>query len=166
MMQELHPVMPDELHDVLHPYIHQLDEVNGVDVHADDDHHEKSGKGEASESPPKGKQQPATAAAGKAADSVAENERRELMSRIAAVYAEFPDDRLAIVKEMEVRLAGIAETTAMALLRDWDADVHPGTQDPDPATTWQTKFAARLKHHVEAAAAKRTSAAGSSNPTR
>lgn len=47
VMQGLHPVMPGELHDVLHPYIHQLDDADdNEELHAHDghdhDHHAKT----------------------------------------------------------------------------------------------------------------------------
>jgi len=44
VMEQLHPVMPDELHDIIHPYIHQLDDAKHMHAHDDDSraHHHDS----------------------------------------------------------------------------------------------------------------------------
>lgn len=38
VMNQLHPVMPAGIHELLHPYIHTLDEANGTTVHAGYEH--------------------------------------------------------------------------------------------------------------------------------
>lgn len=159
VMQQLHPVMPAELHDVLHPYIHDLDEVNGVDVHAHDggqgsERDRDSGSGWFGSTIDHflGQQ--------RRGEELRE-ERRKLMFRIAAVYARPADEQQAIVEEMEQRLGGVGEGVVMGLLRDWDADLHPGTPDPEPATTAATKFSARLQFHLEHGTERTTANPGS-----
>ncbi|MFQ5730995.1 MAG: CvpA family protein [Planctomycetaceae bacterium] len=170
LMQNLHPMMPEELHDVLHPYVHELDEVNGVDMHSNGNrqhsHRGKTGRGGsgATEKPGALTKRPSAGTPKNWPDSLSlqEDERRELMFRIAAVYARLPDDRLAIVEEMQVRLGGIADGVVLGFLRDWDADMRPGAIDPDPATNAQTQFRDRVRHHVESAGNRTTSRPGNS----
>jgi len=42
LMDRLHPMMPEEIHEVLEPYIHKLDNAAGGELRNDDQHSEKS----------------------------------------------------------------------------------------------------------------------------
>lgn len=60
VMDGLHPVMPEEFHDALHPYIHQLDDAASGSVphshgHDDDRDRESTGGGEANQKSPEGR---------------------------------------------------------------------------------------------------------------
>ncbi|MEX2285847.1 MAG: CvpA family protein [Planctomycetaceae bacterium] len=136
IVDRLHPVMPDNMHDVLEPYIHQLDRP-GMDLkfshppevsegHVHDNDHPVSGQN-------------------------GEETRTSLLEAISAVFAESPADRAAIVEETERALNDIPKDISLAVLRDWRADLLFLKPDPDPQTDQTATLDARIIRQLAAA---------------
>jgi uncharacterized membrane protein required for colicin V production len=135
IMDRLRPVLPEELHGVLLPYLYHLDEAGGEPAQKED-------------SPVDGKTiaDPAKRPGGQTDIGAL---RRALMEKITAVYKSEPQDRPGFLKEMESRLADIPADVALSVLRDWDADVRLQKPDPEPATDSLTSLAKRIRIHTD-----------------
>ncbi|MGH7127321.1 MAG: CvpA family protein [Planctomycetaceae bacterium] len=171
VMDRLHPVMPDELHDVLEPYIHQLDRPDlplkhrhGPQDHADghdhdadhDADHDRSLRGgPVVRSPASGRREPADSSdsdqradARRSPDQPA-GDRRELLHGIAEIYSDFPQAQEAFIEEIEATLTGLPDRVAETALRDWHADVYATGEDPHPGTSFSTPWDERLRRTME-----------------
>ncbi len=129
IMDRLHPVMPAELHEVLAPYIHQLDQPDLDLQHAHEESGETSAANEGAQAREMRDRQggglqlpvvqdaavgvPGLARRGtiewqagkpSAAPARLDSERTKLMREIAAVLADVPDTQNAIVEEIEIVL--------------------------------------------------------------
>ena len=218
IMDRLHPVMPEELHDVLEPYIHQLDrsELNLQHSHANGDltHSQQSGEnhsaddhgndaslidrllaeiqGESGEGPailrrlfknalantsaeerdelldklkssgPEELREIADAwKNGKPAnvvnsplpldDELISGQRTRLLSEIAAAFTAVPDAQATIIEEIERSLSGLPDRIAVAVLRDWRADLKKIAPDPDPQTDVSLPLDARIVRQLQLA---------------
>jgi membrane protein required for colicin V production len=168
IMSRLHSVMPVELHDVLEPYIHQLDRPGiGLDpskhhdevIHNEDNatHNEDESAGNNHDPAATDKNtlsELADAFLGvvkwkdgnppepESGDS--QPKQSDLLQEIAAVYSDFPDDRKVMIEEIEISLSGIPDRVALAVLSDWRADLLDLDPDPDPATDFATPLDIRI----------------------
>jgi uncharacterized membrane protein required for colicin V production len=156
IMDRLHPVFPDELRDVLFPYLYYLDDASDHPAQKEDEPVDGKTK-------PDAKQPPAAKSSGQPLPPTvndAGGQRRELMKTIAAVYNKFPQAQATFVEEIQARLTGITDEIVLSVLRDWDADVRLQKPDPEPATNSLTSLAKRIQIHRARAAAAAKSAAG------
>ena len=220
IMDRLHPVMPEELHDVLEPYIHQLDRpemdlqhshaddqsANAEESHEDDsaDNHDgkpslvdglltaiqgENGEGLVIFKELIGKALANTSAAdrddlleklksaasanpdklrviadawknGKPANVVdspprdgelSSGERGPLLSEIAAAFSTVPDAQATIIEEIDRLLSGLPDRVAIAVLRDWRADLKKTKPDPDPQTDVSIPLDARIVRQLSLA---------------
>ena len=223
IMDRLHPVMPQELHDVIEPYIHQLDRpemklrhshVNGELEHSQESHEDHSAddhgddaslidlllaeiKGEENGEGPSALSRAlleytlvnalANTSAedrdelldklksagpeelrvianawknGKPAnvvesppfdDELASGEQAPLLSEIAAAFSSVPDAQATIIAEIERSLSGLPDRVAIAVLRDWRADLKKITPDPDPQTDVSIPLDARIVRQLSLA---------------
>ena len=157
VMDNLHPVMPHELHDILHPYTHSLDDAAGTLKNTNDHDHDRK--------PPKGGKDQDKSPADSGTDQSQKNEQsptlnlknspltdsKELKSRlldgIAEIYVEFPQARKSFIDEVERRLADLSPELTLQVLRDWDADIRLREPDPEPATNSLTSLTNRIRTH-------------------
>jgi membrane protein required for colicin V production len=222
IMDRLHPVMPQELHDVLEPYIHQLDRAgmnlehshaNGElehsqknhENHSADDHDDDASlidrllaeiKGEENGEWPSLRRAlleygltdalANTSAADrdelldklKSAgpeefrvianawkngkpfnvvdspplyDEPVFEERGLLLLEIAAAFSNVPAAEDTIIEEIERSLSGLPDRVAIAVLRDWHADLKKTTRDPDPQTDESIPLDARIVRQLSLA---------------
>jgi len=152
VMAKLHPVMPAELHDILHPYIHHLDgaEPKGVQLADDDGGGSAAGSSDSeadpsSESPPR---QGGAASPKSSASSASAVARRRLLNRIAEFYTQFPEERRWFVEQTTGRLTGVPDDVALDVLHDWMADLQLEAPDPEPRTDIETSLASRIQLHL------------------
>lgn len=71
-------------------------------------------------------------------------ERRDLLFDIARTYTQFPAAQQSIVDEVAAQLRGVPDRVQLAVLRDWHADLLPGSNDPDPTTSALTPLDERI----------------------
>jgi membrane protein required for colicin V production len=107
IMDRLHSVMPENMHEVLEPYIHQFDRP-GMNLKHSHDSEISDGHVHDDEHP----------AGGHAGDE----SRTTLLEAISAVFTESPDDRAASVEEAQAALGNIPDDISLAVLRHWHAD--------------------------------------------
>lgn len=218
VMDRLHPVMPEELHAVLEPYIHQLDRpdldlkrshVTGHSPAVQGPRSDPSGEVEIGpdrsgspvdalfeqlrarigqgadglrqlferammKTPPEKRaelledirtadpesirailsawlqERPAVEPA-PAADEDLLAQRAELLQAVAAVFSEFPGARAAIIGELSRALSGVPDRVAVAVLRDWHADLTGAASDPDPQTDRSATLDERIVRQMAAA---------------
>jgi len=154
IMDRLHPVFPDELRDVLFPYLYYLDDASDHPAQKEDEPVEGKSKSD-SQQPPEAKSDewlwPRTT------EDPGE-QQRGLMKAIAAVYHKFPNAQATFVEEIEARLTGLTNEITLAVLRDWDADVRLQKPDPEPATNSLTSLSKRIQIHRDRAATAAKSA--------
>lgn len=174
VMDQLHPVMPAELHDALHPYIHSLDEAAGSEHRHghdhDHDHDREQGTGGPKVPRPVDPVVPSPekiatvepgsptfdsaangAAFGAMNETDSERERRLLLERIASQYAVFPDAEQSVMDEIELRFVGLPDSIVMAVMKDWNADLFGLRPDPDPGTNIKTILSVRIERQLKSA---------------
>ncbi|GAB4148335.1 MAG: hypothetical protein Tsb009_22020 [Planctomycetaceae bacterium] len=155
VMDRLHPVMPDDLHDVLEPYIHQLDDAEGnpelLHSHHDEsrksgsnsEHEKQSSDRHGGEMSSKKLPNSSTGPVSTKTDSEAA-ERTELLQNIAALHALDAILQAAIIREIEGALSGLPDAVELAVLKDWYADLSNAKDDPDPQTNANTRIETRI----------------------
>lgn len=155
VMDRLHPLMSEEFHDALEPYIHQLDDAAGdsplLHSHDDDD-----GVGGSSSKTPEDSNQASSTTSPRKSAPVAKTKtpdprRQDLLKKIAAIHAILPTAHVAIVAQIESSLMGLPDRVSLAVLADWYADLTNVRPDPDPQTIAETKLDARIRRQVAAA---------------
>lgn len=189
IMDRLHPVMPNELHDVLEPYIHQLDrpdldlrhshgprigqndsDSHGGHAHGDDGAHPPAGDarpgagpvlehgGFFADSPLFGSWLSPSPRPGPADPATSPDERARLLRAIGQISSDIPGTQQAIVADVEARLAALSDRVALAVLRDWHADLtsFDRASDPDPGTDLHTTLEVRIRRQVAQADADAT----------
>lgn len=160
LMDRLHPVIPDEFHDVLEPYIHRLDDAKGAAplLHSHDGHDES--KRAAADRAVDEKSGPVRTAAVPSAgpaeipSAATDNglrRRQEMLQKIAAIHTIVPAAQAAIASEIEFSLAGLPDAVTLAVLTDWYVDLTGGDPDPDPATDANTDLDTRIRRRLDAA---------------
>jgi len=141
VMDHLHPVLPDEVHEALEPYIHRLDSPNldlqnshpPVDESEHSDQHEHDVELTTIE-------HKHTSAAGSQkggqdeSGNLTTRNRTDLLRSIAAIYTDSSAAQSAIIEEVDSILNGIPDNVSRAVLNDWLADVTGKGPDPDPQT--------------------------------
>ncbi len=155
VMDRLHPVMSEEFHDALEPYIHQLDDAAGDSplLHS---HDKNDGvRGAAHKSDGKSSQLAGGSSSrksGPSIESAARNPRRQdLLLKTAAVHSVLPADQAAIVADIETSLSGLPDAVSVAVLSDWYADLTKSQPDPDPQTGATSKLDTRIRRRLDAA---------------
>jgi uncharacterized membrane protein required for colicin V production len=159
VMDRLHPVMPDDLHEVLEPYIHQLDDAEGnPDLHYSHDdpdskkHSEEEGEKQTSlaKEVPTKKQPEAPVNSIKIQPGTHTTDRLKLLNYIASVHALDAASQSAIVLEIERAIVGLPDKIVLAVLKDWHADLSQGSIDPDPKTDAATSLDTRILRRLNA----------------
>jgi len=90
---------------------------------------------------------------GKPAHDDANNnqERSRLLREVSALYYDSAADQQTMIDEVEQSLAGIPDHVALAVVRDWHADVMAVRPDPDPETGLSTRLDERIVRQLELA---------------
>ncbi|HUG90555.1 MAG TPA: CvpA family protein [Planctomycetaceae bacterium] len=83
-------------------------------------------------------------------------ERAKLLREIGQISSDIPATQQAVIDDAEARLAGLPERVALAVLRDWHADLVSldRTADPDPDTDLTTPLEVRIRRQLGLAAAQ------------
>lgn len=90
-------------------------------------------------------------ASGKPEEAATRNWRDETLREIAGVYTKDLDAQKNIVRQAEDALHGVPDEVGNAVIRDWYADLFGlDGEDPDPATTFETRFDVRIRRQLEA----------------
>jgi membrane protein required for colicin V production len=168
IMDRLHPVMPEKMHDVLEPYIHSLDRP-GMDLkynhHADagevghEDHegHDHDHDADTLAEAPGEAVSRNDSFGGDSSESFmlddanADESRNRLIEEIVGQFGGEPQAQVSRAEKIELALVGIPRPVALAVLRDWYADLVTGQTDPDPQTDKATKLDARIVRQLSAA---------------
>jgi membrane protein required for colicin V production len=150
IMDRLHPVMPEKLHDVLNPYIHSLDRP-GMDLkcnhHADaDDHHDHEAIAEAL-----GDSAPIDEEFGQGSDDsfmLDDADPQEafssLIQEISAFGTNDPQVQETRAQKLNLALMGLPSSVSLAVVKDYYADLTGTKPDPDPQTTSRTTLDQRI----------------------
>jgi uncharacterized membrane protein required for colicin V production len=146
VMDRMHAVLPEEIHDVLEPYIHRLDtpDLNLQNSHSHDGQSENPSQNAddvelvviekthvAEDESGKGVQN--KTASPTMPDRSSPN-RSELVRAIAVIYTDSSSASDALIEEIDSILTGIPDNVATAVLYDWLTDLTKTASDPDPGT--------------------------------
>jgi membrane protein required for colicin V production len=84
-------------------------------------------------------------------------ERRRLLRSIGEISSDIPETQQAILADIEAQLSSVSDTVALAVLRDWHADLTSFDHgaDPDPGTDLHTTLDVRITRQLAQAAATR-----------
>ena len=146
VMDRMHPILPEEIHEALEPYIHLLDtpELDLENSHQHDGQTEHSPQHAHDVELVVEKTHTAENEFGEGGQNKTGSptvpdrtprKRSELVRAIAEIYTDSTPASDAVIEEIDAILNGIPDNAATAVLHDWLADVTQQTaSDPDPTT--------------------------------
>jgi len=140
IMDRLHPVMPDELHEVLEPYIHSLDQKGLGLLHSD---HHANIQHKMEQHGPDETPEPELTKTLQANTSDSEKLQRNL-EEIVAIYFEAPEAQKTFSNEIQAILKRVPQGLALGVVEDWHADLKLSQPDPDPETNENTPLDRRI----------------------
>ena len=175
----LHTVLPNELYDIVHPHLHQLDRP-GLDLHAHSEDETSHYDADEPHTDDRRGQPPAPIRIVPPTDPLAENEgwdtghepfsndspiadrnsandalaRQEwekLLREIGSVYSDDPSAQNAITSEVSTALGGLPDRVKLAVIKDWYTDllVFDRSSDPDPQTDLSSPLDQRIIRQLE-----------------
>lgn len=149
VMDRLHPVLPERVHEALEPYIHRLDhpELDLMHSHGEVGSHHEGDAHEAADShghqadvPDEGKE--------KIASTPSAPDPNKILRSIAEIYTDSTPAQDVIVDEVGSILNGIPDGVVSAVLSDWHADLTKSTPDPDPSTNESSSLDQRISRQL------------------
>jgi membrane protein required for colicin V production len=84
------------------------------------------------------------------------DERAKLLRQIGEISSDIAETRQALISDVEDQLAGLPERVALAVIRDWHADLlsFDAASDPDPGTDINTPLEVRIRRQLAQASAE------------